>query len=85
MLRPGPGAGHKGDGDGDGDGVAVLATLPGRVDKMRTGVSQASTTDGSGDIIAVRQANVLGMSFHPELTADSRIHVWWLREILRQR
>ncbi|KND90053.1 putative pyridoxal 5'-phosphate synthase subunit PDX2 [Tolypocladium ophioglossoides CBS 100239] len=66
-------------------GVSVLAKLPGRVDKMRPGVSQASTKDGSGDIIAVGQGNVLGMSFHPELTTDSRIHVWWLREILRLR
>lgn len=64
--------------------VAVLATLPGRVE-MINGVSQASTKDASGDIIAVRQGNVLGTSFHPELTPDARIHVWWLREILRQR
>ncbi|KAF2646324.1 SNO glutamine amidotransferase [Massarina eburnea CBS 473.64] len=35
------------------------------------------------DIIAVRQGNVFGCSFHPELTADSRIHVWWLEEILK--
>ncbi|KFA76040.1 hypothetical protein S40288_00318 [Stachybotrys chartarum IBT 40288] len=63
-------------------GVQVLATLPGRVDKMRQGMSQASTKDDAGDIIAVRQGNVVGTSFHPELTADSRMHVWWLREIM---
>ncbi|KAM4054398.1 SNO glutamine amidotransferase family protein [Hirsutella rhossiliensis] len=65
--------------------VTVLATLPGRVDKMKAGVSRASTKDASGDVIAVRQGNVLGTSFHPELTPDARIHVWWLREILRLR
>lgn len=65
--------------------VTVLATLPNRVDKMGTGVSQANIKDGSGDIIAVRQGNVVGTSFHPELTSDARIHVWWLREILRLR
>ncbi|PFH58707.1 hypothetical protein XA68_13323 [Ophiocordyceps unilateralis] len=58
-----------------GAAVSVLATLPSR-DKVRR---------GAGDIIAVRQGNAFGTSFHPELTADPRIHVWWLREILRQR
>ncbi|POR34290.1 Putative pyridoxal 5'-phosphate synthase subunit PDX2 [Tolypocladium paradoxum] len=69
-------------GAGEEGAVAVLAKLPGRL-HMKAGVSQADTKDDSGDIIAVRQGNVLGMSFHPELTTDSRIHVWWLREILR--
>lgn len=62
--------------------VDVLAMLPGRLDKMKPGMSQANTKDGSGDVIAVRQGNVLGTSFHPELTKDARIHVWWLRELL---
>ncbi|KYK59024.1 Pyridoxal biosynthesis protein PDX2 [Drechmeria coniospora] len=65
-------------------GVAVLAKLPGRLDKASPGRSQASTRDDSGDVIAVRQGNVLGMSFHPELTTDPRIHLWWLREVLHQ-
>ncbi|KAG9251971.1 PdxT/SNO family [Emericellopsis atlantica] len=63
--------------------VQVLAKLPGRVDRMKTGVSQATTKGDSGDIVAVREGNVLGMSFHPELTADARIHVWWLSELLK--
>ena len=65
--------------------VQVLAKLPGRVDRVRPGVSQASTKDDSGDIVAVRQGNVLGTSFHPELTSDARIHAWWLLEILQGR
>ena len=65
--------------------VEVLAKLPGRVDKMKSGVSQANTKDDSGDIVAVRQGNVLGTSFHPELTKDERIHIWWLKEILNQQ
>lgn len=63
--------------------VQVLAKLPGRLDRMKEGMSQASTKDDSGDIVAVRQGNVLGTSFHPELTPDARIHVWWLQELLR--
>jgi pyridoxal 5'-phosphate synthase pdxT subunit len=65
--------------------VEVLAKLSGRVDRARAGVSQASTKDDSGDIVAVRQGNVMGTSFHPELTADHRIHLYWLEEILRTR
>jgi 5'-phosphate synthase pdxT subunit len=48
-------------------GVEVMATLPAQ-DKE--------------DIIAVRQGNVFGCSFHPELTGDARIHAWWLEEVL---
>ncbi|KAL2267319.1 hypothetical protein VTJ83DRAFT_4596 [Remersonia thermophila] len=38
--------------------------------------------EGKGDIVAVRQGNVFGTSFHPELTGDVRIHVWWLRQVV---
>ncbi|KAH7134203.1 PdxT/SNO family [Dactylonectria macrodidyma] len=69
----------------DRPAVEVLAKLPGRLDRMKSGVSQAVTKDDSGDIIAVRQGNVLGTSFHPELTKDARIHVWWLKQILDQQ
>ena len=65
--------------------VQVLAKLPGRVDRVRPGMSQASIKDDSGDIVAVRQGNVLGTSFHPELTSDARIHAWWLDQILQSR
>lgn len=32
--------------------------------------------------VLVRQGNILGGSFHPELTGDNRIHAWFLREIV---
>ncbi|KAI9799949.1 MAG: hypothetical protein M1825_004320 [Sarcosagium campestre] len=54
--------------------VEVLARLE------RSRMSSDGTAAG-GDIIAVRQGNVLGTSFHPELTGDCRIHVWWLRQV----
>ena len=69
-----------------GGNVEVLARLPGRVEKVKPAeMSEAQTTEDAGDIIAVREGNVLGTSFHPELTPDARIHVWWLEEILRQQ
>ncbi|KAG5919108.1 hypothetical protein E4U61_001172 [Claviceps capensis] len=69
---------------GSASDVEVLAKLPGRVDRMKAGVSQANTSNDAGDIIAVRQGNILGTSFHPELTNDARIHAWWLKSIARQ-
>ncbi|KAK2762618.1 hypothetical protein FQN54_000791 [Arachnomyces sp. PD_36] len=63
------------------DGVEVLATLPGRAARLTESGVGIAAEDNSGDIVAVRQGNVFGTSFHPELTNDSRIHEWWLRQI----
>ena len=60
--------------------VEVLATLPGRTKVVRHHLP--STASGEGDIVAVRQGNVFGTSFHPELTTDPRIHIWWLRSVI---
>ena len=54
--------------------VEVLATLQNRS-------TPGQMARDCGDIIAVRQGNVFGTSFHPELTDDPRIHVWWLRQL----
>ncbi|PWW77472.1 SNO glutamine amidotransferase [Tuber magnatum] len=37
----------------------------------------------ASSIVAVRQGNVVGTSFHPELTGDLRMHKWWLGEVLK--
>lgn len=65
--------------------VEVLAVLPGRHasnKKAAAGELGPASPEGAGDIIALRQENVFGTSFHPELTDDIRIHVWWLEQIL---
>lgn len=63
--------------------VQVMGILPGRLQKAEEQVgASVSTTGDVGDIIAVKQGNVFGTSFHPELTTDMRIHVWWLRQII---
>ena len=68
----------KGASEGE---VEILAKLPGRAARLaESGVGIAAEKD-AGDIIAVKQGNVFGTSFHPELTNDSRIHEWWLRQI----
>ncbi|EFQ27258.1 SNO glutamine amidotransferase [Colletotrichum graminicola] len=63
--------------------VQVLAVLPGRKTMAAEGVSQSKADDAVGDIVAVKQDNIFATSFHPELTNDMRIHVWWLKQVLR--
>ena len=57
--------------------IEVLATLPGRAAKL----GNIAANKEVGDIVAVRQGNVFGTSFHPELTHDARIHSWWLDQV----
>jgi 5'-phosphate synthase pdxT subunit len=61
--------------------VEVLATLSLKNPNLQA--NQDHEHKGMEDIIAVRQGNVFGCSFHPELTEDARIHVWWLGEVVK--
>ncbi|KAJ9299680.1 hypothetical protein DTO271G3_2564 [Paecilomyces variotii] len=63
------------------DHVEVLAKLPGRAARLATAGVDIPAEQETGDIIAVRQGNVFGTSFHPELTDDARIHAWWLLQV----
>ncbi|KAI8957513.1 pyridoxine synthesis protein PDX2 [Daldinia sp. FL1419] len=70
--------------------VEILATLPGRHASNKAAAASIEGADaqsvalkGVGDIVALRQENVFGTSFHPELTDDIRIHVWWLEQIAK--
>jgi 5'-phosphate synthase pdxT subunit len=62
--------------------VEVMARLPGRAKSLENQGVLAEDVGEDGDIIAVRQGNCFGTSFHPELTGDARIHVWWLNEVV---
>lgn len=53
-----------------GDSVDVLARLD---DKS------GSIGNGNGKIVAVQQSNIIGTSFHPELSGDTRLHEYFLR------
>lgn len=64
-----------------GHPVEIMATLPGRKSRLAGALGETVDDDATGDIVAVRQGNVFGTSFHPELTKDPRIHVWWLRQV----
>ena len=61
--------------------VEVMARLGGV--SIATAEDDAKGQDETGDIVAVKQGNCFGTSFHPELTNDERIHVWWLKEVRR--
>lgn len=52
---------------------------PMQVDECRERENSSDTSN----IVAVRQGNVVGTSFHPELTSDPRMHRWWLGEVLK--
>lgn len=55
------------------------------VTKVEPGVEVLSTVergDGSKVVVAVRQRQVLGTSFHPELAGDYRFHRWFLSEFV---
>ena len=63
--------------------VEILCRLPGRAKALRDQTATAEMLGEDGDIVAVRQGNVFGTSFHPELTGDERIHAWWLGEVVK--
>jgi pyridoxal 5'-phosphate synthase pdxT subunit len=52
------------------------------IERTGPGVETLAERDGHG--VMVRQANVLGTSFHPELTGDDRVHGYFL-EMVRSR
>ncbi len=66
-----------------GAAVEILATLPGRRNALNDEAKEKPDFNSeAGDIVAVRQGNVFGTSFHPELTGDPRIHIWWLERVV---
>jgi 5'-phosphate synthase pdxT subunit len=65
------------------DHVEVLATLSGPAARCATQGRDINPDQEVGDVVAVRQGNVFGTSFHPELTGDARIHAWWLHQVLK--
>lgn len=49
------------------------------IERTGPGVELLAERDGHG--VMVRQKNVLGTSFHPELTADPRVHGYFLKMV----
>lgn len=54
-------------------GVFIRAPI---ITRLGPGVSVVSEYEGQ--VVAARQGQVLGTSYHPELTSDTRLHEWFL-------
>jgi 5'-phosphate synthase pdxT subunit len=52
------------------------------VEEHGPGVQVVATCDGH--TVGVRQGHLLGVSFHPELTDDTRLHEYFLREVVAE-
>ncbi|HSI72923.1 MAG TPA: pyridoxal 5'-phosphate synthase glutaminase subunit PdxT [Fimbriimonas sp.] len=55
-------------------GVFIRAPI---VTRLGEGVEPLASYDGK--VVAVRSRNLIGTSFHPELTDDTRMHEWFVR------
>jgi 5'-phosphate synthase pdxT subunit len=50
------------------------------VERVGAGVTALATLD-DGRVVAVEQGNLLGTSFHPEMTEDHRFHSYFLEKV----
>ncbi|MDO4241778.1 MAG: pyridoxal 5'-phosphate synthase glutaminase subunit PdxT [Microbacteriaceae bacterium] len=48
----------------------------------KAGKNATVLAEHNGKIVAARQGNLLGISFHPEMTDDTRWHEYFVREIV---
>jgi 5'-phosphate synthase pdxT subunit len=46
------------------------------------GSAEVIATLPSGEIVGVRQGNIVGISFHPEVSNELRVHDWWVRTVV---
>jgi len=53
------------------------------IERCGDGVEVLSTLDGH--VVAAKEKNMLACSFHPELTEDTRLHEYWLKEFVQQK
>jgi 5'-phosphate synthase pdxT subunit len=61
-----------------GESVEVLARLAPGEAAAHDHANGVASTDGEANIVAVRQGNLLGTAFHPEVTEDLRFHEYFL-------
>nr|WP_190276810.1 pyridoxal 5'-phosphate synthase glutaminase subunit PdxT [Catenulispora acidiphila] len=66
------------DGIGELTGVFIRAPWVEDVDGGVEVLARVTSGPAIGRIVAVRQGNLLATSFHPELTADRRVHEYFV-------
>jgi 5'-phosphate synthase pdxT subunit len=52
---------------------------------VRIGQDVSVLASHEGEPVAVEQGNILGLSFHPELTQDNRFHAYFLEAVRRRK
>jgi 5'-phosphate synthase pdxT subunit len=52
---------------------------------VRVGRDVSVLASHEGDPVAVEQGNILGLSFHPELTGDNRFHTHFIETVRRHK
>ncbi|MDO5848355.1 MAG: pyridoxal 5'-phosphate synthase glutaminase subunit PdxT [Methanobrevibacter sp.] len=62
-------------------GVFIRAPILEEYDKTKDDITVLSEFDS--EIIAIQQGHNIAMSFHPELTDDTRIHEYFIKEVLK--
>lgn len=65
----------------DYNGVFIRAPSIVSYDKTRDDIKILATLDDN--IIGIQQGHNMAYSFHPELTDDTRIHEYFLQEVLK--
>ena len=46
------------------------------------GSTEIIATLPTGEIVGVRHGNIVGISFHPEVSNETRVHDWWFRTVV---
>jgi 5'-phosphate synthase pdxT subunit len=46
------------------------------------GSTEVIATLPNGDVVGVRQGNCVGISFHPEIVGEARVHEWWVNTVV---
>lgn len=67
---------------GDEPGVHAVFIRAPKVEEVGPGVEILSSLS-DGTVVAVRQENIIGCSFHPELTDDNRIHRYFVEMVTK--
>jgi 5'-phosphate synthase pdxT subunit len=73
------------DGVGELTGVFIRAPWVEEVDAGVDVLARVTSGPATGRIVAVRQGDLLATSFHPELTADHRVHAYFAEMVRAAR
>lgn len=70
------------DGVDGGEFPGVFIRAP-RI--LNLGRAARAIAQRAGEVVGARSGNVVGLTFHPELSTDPRVHAWFVREVARSR